>query len=94
MRRRPSEIRIHVRSIQLEGTEANHSAGARSGFAEGIREAIKSQFAGGRGHSHRVGDRIGRAVKTRLDEIRWEWSLDDSKGAPADPIPGRFPKGG
>lgn len=88
MRRRASEIRIRVRSVQLDRTEA---AGATSDL---ICEAIKSQFAGGRGHPYRVGDRIGRAVKTRLDEIGWEWSPDDSEGAPADPILGSFEKGG
>lgn len=91
MRRRPSELRINVRSIQFEGTGV---AGARLDLAESIREAIKSRLAEERGHSHGVGDRIGQAVMTRLDEIGWERSPDDSKAAPADPVPSHFTKGG
>ena len=85
--RRLSEIRIRVRSISFDKVEANMPARARSSIAEGIREAIESNFAGRRARPRQIQDEIGQAVATRLDEWVAKWAAD----APEDAPPNRNP---
>jgi len=96
MRHRASTIEVHidVLSVKSDRFEPMEPACARSEIAEGIVRAMTRRGAARCNCLHSIGDRIGEAVVTRLEQSGWRRGTDRHDEDRPDPGPGALPKGG